>query len=120
MNKIARPSAFLVLLLGVVLAGCQKQGPTVAEPRKEPAAKTSPHLIMKEKTQEAGEVDCGIAKVYKFPISNSGDESLRLTVVRKSCSCSEVELPAEGIAPGTEGVVAVHWTPRQGIVGAHT
>jgi hypothetical protein len=38
---------------------------------------------------------------------------------RRSCSCGEVDVPAEEIPPGGEGTVTIRWSPIPGNVGPY-
>jgi hypothetical protein len=114
MTRSHRPLLLLFLALGLAPLGCggTPTGPTDTAPSAEPAP---PKVDVPGGTlAEAGEVDYAVPRDFVFPVSNTGGAPLELTLLRKSCSCAKVELPAQAIAPGGQGKVTVSWTPKPG------
>jgi hypothetical protein len=100
----------LALLAGLALAGCQQSPPTTAAP-KPPPEPAGPLAEVKKKVVETTIEDTAKTYDYKFPFTNVGDRPLELKLIHKSCSCTEVELPREPIAPGKTADVVFHWSP---------
>jgi hypothetical protein len=81
------------------------------------AAASGPRAKAAEPSFDAGDIDDRAKVVHEFVVENTGDKPLQLTVARRSCSCEEVEAPADAIAPGKKGAVVFHWTPPLGTIG---
>src|SRR5258708_5027670 len=107
-----------VLLTGLAALGCPNTQPTKKdEPKREtpvPAATGPARAEIKVTSHDAGEVDFSIPTEWKFPVRNVGGQPLTLTLLRKSCFCTDAVVPADAIPPGGEGVVIVRWTPIAG------
>lgn len=108
-RRLQRVLLLLTLLAG---AGC-RQSPT--EPT---LTSVGPRLMIEQTTIEAGAVDFARANEHAFQVRNGGDQPLRLTLLRKSCSCGDVRVP-EMLAPGEEGRIVVRWAPIPGKVGPY-
>jgi hypothetical protein len=105
---------FLLLGAGLVTAGCQSSPTTAAKPagpEEGPEVRVDPRVI------DEGEVDLGAKYVNVFPVKNTGDKPLVLTLVKKSCSCGDIEVPSEPIAPGAAANVTFRWSPLPGQIG---
>lgn len=109
------------LLLGTCLAatGCSATVPDSA-PAKGAAERTGPRASAALRPAEAGDVDFAVPAEFPFSVKNTGDEPLTLTVVKKSCYCTDVRLPEGPIPPGQTGTVMLRWTPIPGSPGPHT
>jgi hypothetical protein len=103
----------------VVTAGCQNGSP--APPSGSPKAELGnpPRLEIKERHFDAGELDNTRNYQHAFSVTNSGESVLRLTVLRKSCSCGTVQVPEEGIPVGGKGLVDFRWSPPAGTIGPY-
>src|SRR5262245_5261150 len=97
------------------LCGCPNKGePTGARPT------LGPRLELAQRRFDAGEVDYGREYRHTFRLANTGDQPLQLTVVHLSCSCGEIQVSAEPIAPGASADVVFVWRPIPGNVGPYT
>lgn len=103
-----------VLLLFALLAcaGCRQSAPPPAP------AMLGPRLAIEQTNIDAGSVDLARPNEHAFRVSNTGDQPLRLTLLRKSCSCGEVRVP-EAISPAEEAWIVIRWTPLPGKVGPY-
>lgn len=114
--------AMLLPVLAALIAGCQTPTatPTVPAAPTEPAPVAGrAQVALKETTHDAGETNYGETRTCPFRVGNSGTAPLRLTLDRRSCSCGEVDVPAEEIPPGGEGTVTIRWSPIPGNVGPY-
>jgi hypothetical protein len=75
--------------------------------------------VARETSRDAGEVDFARPVEVEFAVSNAGGLPLRLTLIRKSCSCGVVQPAEQDIAAGEAGVVRIRWTPIPGSVGPY-
>jgi hypothetical protein len=76
-------------------------------------------MAVAETSYDHGEVDYARPYTHAFAVRNTGDETLRLTLARKSCKCAEVQVPADGIPPGGKGQVQLGWVPIPGQYGSY-
>jgi hypothetical protein len=100
----------VTLFAGLTLAGCQGS-PTTAPPYKAPPEPRGPIVEIKNKEIHTAIEDTAKTYDYPFAITNAGDQPLELKLTKKSCSCTEVEMPQGPIAPGKVGKVIFHWSP---------
>jgi hypothetical protein len=108
-----RMISIVALCLGPVLAGCGDPSPSPTG-GGDPPEKKAPRLEA-DPDQDVGEADYGKTYTGRFRVANIGGSPLVLTLARKSCACSQVEVePAAGIPPGQEGKVVMRWTPVPG------
>jgi hypothetical protein len=114
---MAKQSFLFCLLMAFAVAGCRDT--TSTNTGSSPSEAQGPRLTVAEKQFDAGTLDNTKAYEHAFAVTNSGDQPLRLTLVRKSCSCGSVEVPADGIAPRENGKVTFRWTPPAGTVGPY-
>jgi hypothetical protein len=118
MNQRVHACRIAFCLVSISLVGCPGSA-TVATAKEEKAAvKTGPRLEIKQTQYDAGETDYSVMRECKFPVRNAGDQPLALTLVSKSCICTEATMPGE-LAPGQGGEVVLRWTPLPGHVGLH-
>jgi hypothetical protein len=108
------------LALSLIISGCYKPPQTTAQKDRAEASHLGPRAEAKETSIVDGEVDFAVPADFTFTIQNTGDEPLKLTVVKKSCYCADVRLPEGGIAPAQDGKVVLRWTPIPGMTGPHT
>lgn len=121
MNPGARLISIAIVLIALLGSGCSRTAPAPAPTAKQetPTATGPARAEVKRTTQEAGEVDFSVPCECKFAVRNLGGQPLTLTLVGKSCFCTDATVPGEAIAPGQEGVVVVTWTPIPGKNGPH-
>jgi hypothetical protein len=112
-------SRFVPYLALTLSFGCQSATPPATSNVKGPEPQGPPRLEVKERHFDAGDLDNTKRYDHTFTVANAGGEPLRLTVLRKSCSCGSVEVPADGIAPGGTGPVVFRWSPPVGTVGPY-
>jgi hypothetical protein len=106
-----RLPALLLLALALAPFGC---GP------KPTAAALPPKADFRGGTTlDAGEVDYTPPRDFTFTVANTGGAPLQLKLVRKSCECAEVRVPAAAIAPGADDKVVIRWAPLPGNSGDH-
>jgi hypothetical protein len=110
MNKCMKMRWVVWLGLIVTAAGCRDAVSTPSSRQATPEAAKGPLVVLDERRREVGEVDVQ-PRPYTFTITNGGDQPLQLEVVKKSCSCTEVQLPPAPIAPGQRGDVTLRWAP---------
>src|SRR5262245_47644598 len=112
----------LTLLMPALALGCsgpsEKTEPARAA-RQARIDRVGPKLVVGETRFDHGEVDYSRPYSHAFSVTNTGDEPLRLTLERKSCKCTEVQIPADGIPPGGQGHVTLGWVPIPGQYGAY-
>src|SRR5262245_48589559 len=106
----------LSLLLG---PGCQKQTSTTSQPTT-PSVNGAPKLAVKDTVLNAGDVDYAVPRDFTFRVGNTGTAALHLRLLRRSCSCGDVDMPAQEIAPGNEGTIHLRWKPIPGKTGSYT
>ena len=117
----------LVVVALLLAAGCQPPAPTIpVRAQDQPdsvqtvaSPTAAPHVVVRQPIYDAGDVDFGKLRNCPFIILNSGGQPLHLTVLRKSCLCADVVVPAE-IPPGKEDKVLLRWTPIAGKTGPYT
>jgi hypothetical protein len=109
------------LLAGLTLAGCQGS-PTTAPPvyKSPPPEPLGPVVRVKDKEIHTAIEDTAKIYDYTFAVSNVGDQPLELKLTRKSCWCTEVEMPKEPVAPGKTGNVVFHWSPMPATPPSYT
>jgi hypothetical protein len=111
---------FFVVALGCSLLGCggtQTEGPTAVQPVE---STRGPRAEFRGPTTiDAGEVDYARTREFVFPVGNPGGAPLTLKLVKRSCNCADVVLPAP-IPPGAEGKVVINWAPIPGNKGTYT
>lgn len=71
-----------------------------------------------EITTQQETIDCGQVLfrnpvTAEFPLKNAGNKALRISQVRKSCGCTEVEFPERDIAPGDSFMVRATFDAKQ-------
>lgn len=93
-------------LLTLVILGCQRDTP----PPPAPVEPQPARAVASQTTRGIGEIDLGKEYTCAFTIKNAGEQVLRLTLDRKSCICTNIELPPE-IPPGKDGKVVFRWVP---------
>lgn len=101
----------VALLAGLALAGCKDTTPPTAPPPKPAAEPQGPLAEVKKRVAEVSIEDTAKTYDFAFPFTNNGDQPLELKLVKKSCSCTVVEMPKEPIAPGKTANVVFHWSP---------
>ncbi len=82
--------AFVVILAGLVIGS----GPALA----------AGHLVIDEKSWNAGEVELGAVLEHDFLFTNAGDEPVKIKDVLPQCGCTVPEYP-KVIAPGETAAV---------------
>jgi len=120
MNRRLRSCGLSIVLSTFVMAACSGTTPSTATTAKQAARPTptiGPRVEIKKTELDAGEVDFSVPSESRFPVRNTGGEPLLLTLVGKSCFCTDAVVPAEPLAPGQEGAVHVRWTPIPGKSG---
>jgi hypothetical protein len=118
MNQGANTYRIAFCLVALGLAGCPGSTTVATTKEEKSAAKIGPRLEIKQTRYDAGEADYAVTRECKFPVRNAGDQPLALTLVSKSCICTEATMPSE-MAPGQEDAVVLRWTPLPGHVGPH-
>ncbi len=121
MTRSYRPFAVFLVSLGLSALGCGGM-PTTGGPAPAPEEGGAPPKaeIRGDANLNADEADYAQPRDFTFTVANTGGSPLELKLGRKSCTCSEVDLPSSPIMPGTQGHVVVHWTPAIGSAGAFT
>jgi hypothetical protein len=100
----------VVLLAGLALAGCQ--GSLTTAPKKLPEQPAvGPLVQIKDKVIHTSIEDTARTYDYTFTVANAGDQPLELKLTKKSCWCTEVEVPREPIPPGQSDNILFHWSP---------
>jgi hypothetical protein len=101
----------VTLLAAWTLAGCQDSPTSAPQSKAPPPAPRGPVVEIKDKEIRTAIEDTAKTYHYPFAITNAGDQPLELKLTKKSCWCTEVEMPKEPIAPGKVGNVIFHWSP---------
>src|SRR5690348_15271209 len=115
MKRLCSLVPFLAAGFALYAAGC---GGTPTTPQAEPEPPPPPRAVVRQATTlDAGEIDYVPRQDYTFPVANEGGAPLSLKLLRKSCTCADVEVPDEPLPPGGAGVVALHWSPLPGVNG---
>lgn len=115
MNNRLVSISFLILI-----AGCQPSPPPPTPMEPDTAAEPGrPQVVLGNTTHDAGETSYGETRTCLFRVGNAGTAPLHLTLDRRSCSCGEVDVPSDEIAPGGTGTVTIRWSPIPGNVGPY-
>jgi hypothetical protein len=119
MMRLPRLPLLFSLILGLAALGCGGTPTGSTEPA--PPDTSPPKAELRgENSINAGEADYGMPREFTFTVANTGGADLVLTLFHISCSCEDVQLPADPIKPGGEGKVVIHWFPIVGSAGAYT
>lgn len=104
------------LVFAALAAGCHSG---TATPPREISPSQGPRVEIAARVIDAGEVDNTRSYERSFPITNTGDAPLHLTLSRRSCSCGEIAVP-DAIGPGGTGAVVFRWKPPPAASGPTT
>ncbi len=70
-------------------------------------------ITTQQETIDCGQVLFRNPVTAEFPLKNAGNKALRISQVRKSCGCTEVEFPERDIAPGDSFMVRATFDAKQ-------
>ncbi len=98
-------------------SGTDSAKPAATQPAERPSGPRAD--FRSGTTLDAGEVDYARSRDFPFLVNNTGGAPLTLKLAKKSCSCADVKLPDEPIAPGGEGKVEIRWAPIPGNSGKY-
>src|SRR5581483_8443371 len=115
MMKMDKLGWMVLILLGVLGCNQQSSGTRIAE--STPKSSGGPRLVVPKTQLDIGEVDLAQPTSPTFTVTNGGDLPLRLTLAKKSCKCTNVEINPAEIAPGQSGQVILRWAPIPGQTG---
>jgi hypothetical protein len=109
----------VALLAGLALVGCNGSSPTTSAPPKTPEP-TGPIAAVKNKVLQTSIEDTAKTYDFAFAFANRGDQPLQLKLLKKSCSCTAVEVPKGPIPAGQSANVVFHWSPLITTTPAYT
>jgi hypothetical protein len=119
MIRSYRPFAAFLLALGLAALGCGGTPTTSGGPPPPDDEHAPPKAEVRGETNlTAAEADFARPQEFTFTVANTGGSPLELKLAHKSCFCTDVEVPASAVAPGSQGNVVVRWTPSVGSAGA--
>jgi len=92
-------SLVLVVLAGLVLAGCgaNEGNPPGAETQQECVG---PPLALSEERLDFGDIDPKEDQEKTVTLDNTGDKAIAIEMVRSSCPCVKPEMAVQSIQPG--------------------
>jgi hypothetical protein len=67
--------------------------------------KSGPKAVVAETTYNFDKMESGATQRHDFPITNGGDEPLKIEFVSHTCKCTTVELNGNPVEPGSSTVV---------------
>jgi len=73
------------------------------------AQKRNPEIMFEQVSHDFGEVGMGVRKGCEFKFTNTGDDVLKITKIRRTCNCVSHTLEKEEYAPGESGTLKVEY-----------